>query len=279
MVQENEVLGRIRASIDNPLDLEAAGHALYDLLPLRRGNLFGDEVYRLAKAPDATTTYPRSVDVDFLDSLSTNEVKSDSSGKDTRYLPPNHKFSSNDVVVITLQPQGSGDFFGTSSLPTSDDAVSVEARVLNLGPTYLDVAVPVGAFEAAFGPAPNDYRSPGANAALRLRADRFVSSVPYQRMVAALSQMTNVPDRLKKPSTVEVGSETASRASGAAHENIHMDEVLREAILVTHAFVDPYSPVHRDPDSYDLEELVRILLRLFSDDICFSHRRTHSIIL
>ena len=30
-------------------------------------------------------------------------------------LPANHKFSSNDVVVITLQPRGTGDFLGVSS--------------------------------------------------------------------------------------------------------------------------------------------------------------------
>ena len=54
LAQEQEVLGRIKASIDDPLALEVAGHAIFDLYPERRGNLFGDEVYRLVKAPDAT---------------------------------------------------------------------------------------------------------------------------------------------------------------------------------------------------------------------------------
>jgi hypothetical protein len=252
------VLGRIKASIDNPLELETAGYALYDMYPERRGNLFGDEVYRLVKASDATTTYPRSIVEDHSATEIMEERGPSSSSSTARYLPPNHKFSSNDVVVVTQQPQGSGDFFGAATLPTNDAAVSVEARVLNSGPTYLDVAIPAGAFEGAFGPAPNDKFASGAgsnNKSLRVRADRFVSNVPYQRMVAALSQVTAVPDRTKKgPALGEVSD---SKSPIPAHDNIHMDEVLREAILATHAYADPHSPMLRDPDSCDLQELVR----------------------
>jgi hypothetical protein len=42
--QEDEVLGRIKASLEDPISLEKAGHALFDMYPERRGNLFGDEV-------------------------------------------------------------------------------------------------------------------------------------------------------------------------------------------------------------------------------------------
>ena len=42
--QEDEVLGRIEASLESPLALENAGHALFDLYPDRRGNIFADEV-------------------------------------------------------------------------------------------------------------------------------------------------------------------------------------------------------------------------------------------
>jgi hypothetical protein len=171
------------------------------------------------------------------------------------------------VVAITLQPRGSGDFFGPSSIPAGDGAASVEARVLGLGPTYVDVALRAGSFEAALGPAPNDYHRPeGATnpsaAPLRVRADRFVSRVPYERMVAALCQTTNVPVRTKTADAMRVSGgapEDASSAAAPAYDNIHMDEVLREAILSTHALADPSnSPPPRDIDSaYDLEELVR----------------------
>ena len=50
-------MARIKASLDDPLGYEAAGFAVFDLYPERRGNLFSDEVYRLVKAHDATTTF------------------------------------------------------------------------------------------------------------------------------------------------------------------------------------------------------------------------------
>ena len=42
--QEEEILSRIEAAADNPLALEEAGYAIFDLYPERRGNLFSDEV-------------------------------------------------------------------------------------------------------------------------------------------------------------------------------------------------------------------------------------------
>jgi hypothetical protein len=152
-------------------------------------------------------------------------------------------------MVLTLQPRGSGDFFGTSSLPTNSASVSVEARVLNTGPAYLDIALPGGAFEATFGPAPNDVSGKG-DRRMRLRADLFFSNIPYTRMVDALSQLTSIPDRKKKQ--LEGPTQTDSNA----HDNICMDEALRDAILSTYALNDASSPLFRDTDACDLREIV-----------------------
>lgn len=38
------MVGRLDASLEDPLALEIAGHALYDMYPERRGNIFSDEV-------------------------------------------------------------------------------------------------------------------------------------------------------------------------------------------------------------------------------------------
>jgi hypothetical protein len=249
LFQEDEVLGRINASVDDPLALETAGYALYDLYPERRGNLFSDEVYRLTKAKDATTTYTRSIQDE------------DSSSPSARYLPPNHKFKNNDVIMLTWQPNGSGDFFDPiTTLPTSDKAIVTEARVLNMGPTYVDIAMPAGCFETTFGPAPNDASGSG-DKRMRLRADRFFSDVPYRRMVDALSQITAIPDQAasgKKAANVIATTESEKKAEAKSrnpHENIVLDEVLREAILSTHAFTDIHSPLLRDPDVCDLEQV------------------------
>jgi hypothetical protein len=189
------------------------------------------KVYRLVKAGDASTTYAQRDD------------------KEQSGLPLNHKFSSNDVIVLTLQPRGSGDFFGPRSLPTNSFAVSVEARVLNTGPAYVDIALPGGAFEATFGPAPNDVGGKG-DRRMRLRADLFFSNIPYTRMVDALSQITSIPDRKKKQ------PEGPTQTDLNTHDNICMDEVLRDAILSTYTLNDASSPLFRDPDACDLREMV-----------------------
>jgi hypothetical protein len=87
-------------------------------------------------------------------------------------LSKKHKFSANDVVMWTLQPRGGGDFFGAHTLPNNKLAVSIEARVLNIDPTYVDVALPMVTFEVAFGPAPNT-RGPSGKGGpnLRIRVD------------------------------------------------------------------------------------------------------------
>lgn len=248
--------------MEDPLALEIAGHALYDMYPERRGNLFTDEIYRLVKAKDATTTV-----------VSDDGDKSSTQG----LLPPSSKFSKNDVIMLTLQPLGSGDFFDPRNLPTSSTAVAVEARVTATGPTYIDIAIPAGSFEANFGPAPNNQGPSGkGDPFLRLRADRFFSNVPYNRMVEALTRISSVPERVAEPKTSltdELVAEKENSDGGNSknkkksksndtvnpHSRICMDDLLREAIISTHAFTDPSTPLFHEPDACDLQSLSRLL--------------------
>jgi len=219
-VEEAEVITRLESSIADPFLLETSGHALFDIHPQRRGNLFNDEVYRLEKSIDATTTFPSSA---------TPENRSITSP-----LPPNHKFSRNDVIVLSQQPRGTGDFLGPSSLPTNKDVVKAEARVLNVGPTYLDVAIPAGKFLTAFGPASNNRGEEGkGDPNLRVRVDRFFSDVPFKRMVAALGQLTSVPDEQQVAAMSSINF--VKREGG-----FQMDSILKEAILSTFAIKDDY---------------------------------------
>jgi hypothetical protein len=235
-------LGRIKASIDDPLSLEASGFALFDMYVERRGNLFSDEVYRLSKAHDACTTFPS----DTHDSA----------------LPPNHKFSANDVIMLTYQPNGSGDIFGPDRIPISTNAISAEARILNVGPTYLDVAITGGAFEASFGPAPNDYSGNGlSNRGLRLRVDQFLSNIPYQRMVSAISQMTSIPEIRKKPESEGIQQDSKEKSTAENYANIRMDEIFRETILSTFMLNDPNSVFFQDTEVCDLREISKSLAR------------------
>ena len=49
-------------------------------------------------------------------------------------MPLNHGFSCNDFTVLMLQPQGTGNFLGVSSLLTDGDVVTAKARVLGIVP-------------------------------------------------------------------------------------------------------------------------------------------------
>mmetsp|Transcript_23448 Transcript_23448/g.65080 ORF Transcript_23448/g.65080 Transcript_23448/m.65080 type:complete len:1077 (-) Transcript_23448:2841-6071(-) len=251
--EEEEVTERINSSIEDPIGLELAGHALLDMYAERRGNLFSDEIYRLVKAKDATTNVE---------------------GKGgQQILPPNNKFSKNDVILLTLQPMGTGDFFDPRHLPTSSSATKVEARVLNRGPTYIDVAINAGAFEANFGPAPNNEGPSGrGDPAMRLRADRFFSSIPYERMVEALTRISSIPERDSQPSSEGIGQEREdskqnkktkagnNKSNGNfPYSNICMDDLLRETVISSHAFTDPSNPMFHDVDSVDLVALDRRL--------------------
>ena len=248
--QEAEVLARLEASADDPLGLEMSGHALLDMYPERRGNIFSDEVYRLTKAFDATTVFGRpGVDDD------ADGAEDDIGNDNINYLPPNHKISTNDVLMLTLQPAGSGDFFGPSTLPTAKDATSVECRVLNTCPTYVDVAIPGGSFEAAFGPAPNNVGSAGrGDRNMRLRADRYFSSVPYERMVSALGQITALPERAKQPPQKNGNNNNNNNSKNAKRKemDIQMDEVLRDAIVSTYQHGEEGADLEQPCDIGDL---------------------------
>ena len=250
-IKEAEVITRIESSIADPFSLESSGHALFDIHPQRRGNLFNDEVYRLEKSLDATTTFFQSTG------------GADNSENKPSPFPPNHKFSRNDVIVMSLQPRGTGDFLGTSSLPTTKDAVLVEARVLNIGPYYLDVAIPAGKFATAFGPASNNQGEEGrGDPNLRLRVDRFFSDVPFKRMVAALGQLTSVPEQQQQPQQKQrelLPSSNADKRVGG----FRMDNLLKDAILSTFAINDEMNSMLDGISEPDLGDLVCDLSRLF----------------
>ena len=104
---------------------------------------------------------------------------------------------------------------------------------MNTGPTYVDVSLPGGAFEAAFGPAPNNKGPSGkGDARMRLRVDRFFSNVPYQRMVSALGQMTSIPQ--KRPP-----KQTDGEAEEDVLDRICMDELFRDTIVSSFGVEDP----------------------------------------
>jgi hypothetical protein len=221
--------------------LEKAGYALFDLVPSKRGKLFADEVYRLSRADDTAVPQSPSQQLDAFSPIT---------------LPPNHKFAKNDVIMMTLQPNGSGDFFNPESLPTNEHAVSVEARVLNSGPTYIDVAIAMGQFDAAFGTVSNA-RLIQADKPLRLRIDRFLSKIPYQRMVRALTQITSITQRTADTPVSEGSNDQRERHPFDA---IAMDDIIRNAILATHAYADPESPLYEDSDACDLQEIVSFVM-------------------
>lgn len=247
--EEREVVSRLEASLDDPLSLELAGHALFDMFPERRGNLFSDEVYRLVKAQDATTVFSRP-NGDAHD-------KNDQGNSHINYLPSNHKFSQNDIIMITMQSAGSGDFFGADSLPTSKESTSIESRVIGIGPTYLDVAIPGGTFESAFGPAPNNNNGPKGDTRMRLRVDRFFSNIPFQRMVDYLAVTTSIPDKkeriqLQDQNTNDKNTNTNINTNPKlktntdknysqqedTYEKIRVDEVIRQVILYSYTRQD-----------------------------------------
>jgi hypothetical protein len=233
-------LGRIDASLEDPIGFERAGYCWLDMMAQRRGTLFGSEdVYRFSKAPDATTTiHPSSTDTQ---------------------RRQRHKFGPNDVIILTQQIQGSGDFFTLASLPTSELANILEARVLNVGGDpanpHLDVAIPAGRFQAAFGQ--DEQRLE------RFRIDRYVSPVSYLRMVAALSQITAIPSLNTLPSQQHHKKKKDYRDEDDDDDDnektvpeIHMDPVLKEVILST--FFLPQQPPDQSPVSDAvLDDLVR----------------------
>lgn len=247
-MKEEEVLNRIqKASLDYSatVSLESTlGYALFDMYIERRGNLYREEVYRLTKARDSTT--PKTT----ASLRKRNNTMFDQNDL-VQLLPPNHKFTNNDVILLTLQPSGSGDFFfnppaisslmedlqpGNTATTTSrgtqilSSATSVEARVLNTGPSYIDIVMTAGSFEQCFQqPASNDKSGEG-NKRLRLRVDKFFSDVPYQRMVSALSQIT--ASTRSEQTTTASGHKTVATNVDSTNM-LRMDPIFCEVILST----------------------------------------------
>jgi len=125
-------------------------------------------------------------------------------------------------------------------MPLNDEALTLEARVLNIGPTYIDIAIPRGKFEEAFGPAPNNFGPSGkGDNRMRLRVDRFFSDVSYRRMVQALTQATSISNFHDKEST------------DGSMLNISVDDDIRKIITAT---LESTSK-----DSIDNEERSRLL--------------------
>jgi len=210
--EEDVVLSRLRRSVDDPLALEAAGHALLDMEFKRCGILFNDEVYRFTKAQDASSISKKS---------------SDHPGY--HKLPSACQLAKNDVVIITHQPNGSGDFFGAERLPIDEEITTIEGRVLNRGPTYVDIAFVGGAMVTIFGISAEEKQKASK---LRVRLDRFFSNVPYTRMVSGLNQLTGIERRHAfSPKDTDEKEHLFSK--------IAMDPLLRDIIL--HSFV-PSSP-------------------------------------
>ena len=192
------------------------------------------QVYRLTKANDATTNK----------SANSNEKFS------INALPDNHKFSQSDVVILTLQPQGSGDFLGPYSMPLNDEAVTLEARVLNVGPAYVDIAVPAGKFEDVFGPAPNNYGPMGkGDPKMRIRVDRFFSDVSYRRMVYALTQATSISTQISKTQP--------SNEFKDGFVNLCVDDDIRRVITATYDLLSKGSGNINEEPNRLLCDLVR----------------------
>jgi len=172
-------------------------------------------------------------------------------------LPSSHRFSQNDVIMLTLQPAGSGDFFGSHTMPTRSEATSLEARVLSTGPSYIDIAITGGAFESNFGPSPNNLGPSGkGDPNMRLRIDRYFSNVPYNRMVSALGQMTAIPDG--KPGTKQRDSDKKEKES---QKQVSFDESIREAILFSYGFNDKSNPLYHNLEAYDFKSLAKRLAK------------------
>ena len=179
------------------------------MCPERRGNLFSDEIYRLVKAKDATTTTASNNN----NTNGRRQQQQQQLQQQSQLLPSNNKFSKNDVILLSLQPLGSGDYFDPNNLPISTSAIKIEARVVNRGPTYIDIAIQNGLFDGTFGTttsttttngnnSSNNNNSNNKNTNIRLRADRFFSNIPYLRMVDAITRISAIPERITESITL-----------------------------------------------------------------------------
>jgi hypothetical protein len=197
-------------------------------------------------------------------SLSRNDDKAAAS---TMLL--HHTFRNNDILLLTKQPHGFGDVYSARPLQQQDMAAAaggglLEARVLNHGPTYIDIVLT--------DLLPEEERD---NNAAVYRVDQFISPVPYRRMVNALSQLTAVQQPQRSPLSSHNNTATTTTTGGGGGGGstaIRMDDVIREAIVSTYAFTEAASPLRGDPSVCQLVELVREIIPWgrSRDYVCFS---------
>jgi hypothetical protein len=245
--EEDVILQRIMYG--DPIQLERSGHAVFDMTLDYRGRLYADHVYRLTKKTFSSSTTARNND--------------NQAAASTMVL--HHTFRNNDILLLTKQPHGVGDVYSARPLQQDMAAATgglLEARVLNQGPTYIDIVLTDLLSEEESG-----------NAAV-YRVDQFISPVPYRRMVNALSQLTAVQQQ-RSPlnshnNTATTTTTTGGSGSGSA---IRMDDVIREAIVSTYAFTEAASPLRGDPSVCQLAELVRGIIPCcgrLREYVCFS---------
>jgi hypothetical protein len=163
------------------------------------------------------------------------------------------------------------EMMDSSSLPLTS-TVSIEARVLSVGPSYVDIVVTSGLFERSFGVASNDISGLG-DKSMRFRADRFFSEVPYQRMVAALSQLTTIVPNDVKPPTKELKKGTEKQKhtfesndksnvdDADKTKGYSMDRIFHEMILSTFALTDSHSPLYNDISICHVDDLSKQISR------------------
>ena len=83
---------------------------------------------------------------------------------------------------------------------------------------------------------------------MRLRLDRYFSNVPYKRMVEALGQVTNVPQKKSKGEVSNLKDEAQRHPS--------VDNFIRQTILSSFAYSNEESPIYGDFEASKLQTLV-----------------------
>jgi hypothetical protein len=221
--EEDVILQRILYG--DPIQLERSGQAvLFDMTLEHRGRLYTDHVYRLTKATAKHNQQEKTTKLD--------------NGRLLR-----HTFRNNDILLLTKQPHGVGDIYGARPLKDTTSTGLLEARILNQGPTYIDIVLPELLAET------DESASSSSSSNTVYRVDQFISPVPYQRMVNALSQLTAV---------VSPAGTTGTNNNATSISAIRMDNVIREAIVSTYAFTEAASPLRGDPEVCQVAELVRV---------------------
>jgi hypothetical protein len=107
-------------------------------------------------------------------------------------LPTRQPKFSETMDALTLQPNGSVRTFDPTHYPPVT-RLSTEARVLNMGPPHVDIAMPAGCFESTFGPVQRRQRIGRQAGCASERTASFRCSLPAYG--DALAQITAIPDQ------------------------------------------------------------------------------------